>query len=176
MSNPSFITAQFERSAETITAEFRLTLDNPLHEVWAELTEPERLARWLAPGSIQPRTGGWARFAFEESGGVIDSQVMAFEPQRLLAYSWSSPGEPLRPLVWELHALGPMTTLRLRLSVPAREDAARAAAGWAAHLEMLWASLIGVPIKFPYGVFKAAREAYADQLAQTNASRWRMEA
>ncbi len=169
MSEPSFITAQFERSAETTTAEFKLTLDNPLHEVWAELTQPERLVRWLAPGSIEPRAGGWARLAFEDSGGVIDSQVTAFEPQHLLEYSWSSPGEPLRPLRFDLQPLGPMTLLTLRLGVPAREDAARAAAGWAAHLEMLWASLIGVPIKFPFAVFKAAREAYAQRLAAVDA-------
>ncbi len=166
MSTPSFITARFERSPEATVAEFKLTLDNPLHEVWAELTESDRIVRWLAPGSIERREGGWARFAFEESGGVIDSKVTAFKPEHLLEYSWSSPGEPLRPLRWDLQPLGPVTLLTLQLTVPAREDAARAAAGWAAHLEMLQASLIGVPIKFPFAVFKAAREAYADQLAR----------
>jgi hypothetical protein len=58
-----------------------------------------------------------------------------------------------------------MTRLTLRLTIPRNEDAARAAAGWAAHLEMLWATLMGVPVKFPYAAFKQAREAYTEQLA-----------
>jgi hypothetical protein len=64
-----------------------------------------------------------------------------------------------------------MTRLTLRLRVPSSEDAARAAAGWAAHLEMLWAELMGVPVKFPAAAFKAAREAYGLQLADLEAAR-----
>ena len=165
MPEPAYLTARFTRTADAITAEFSLMLDNHIEDVWGELTDSERLPRWLAPGKIDLWVGGVARLDFPESGGVIDSPVTAVESLRLLAYSWSSPGEPARPLRWELEPVGPMTRLTVRLTVPKSEDAARAAAGWAAHLEMLWAALMGVPIKFPYAAFKAAREAYTAQLA-----------
>ncbi|HZZ34061.1 MAG TPA: SRPBCC family protein [Phenylobacterium sp.] len=166
MTATAFLTARFTRKGDTVQAEFRLTLDHHQNEVWAALTEPQRLAQWLAPGAIALRVGGAARLDFPESGGVIDSVVTALEPGRLLEYSWSSPGEPLRLLRWELEPLGAATLLTLRLSVPAIEDVARATAGWAAHLEMLQTALFGVATRFPFEVFKAARDSYRAQLAQ----------
>lgn len=165
MCSSAFLTAGFARAGDAIAAHWTLTLDHPLPEVWAALTEPARLAQWLAPGAIETRLGGLAQFDFEESGGSIHSRVSAYEPHRLLEYSWSTPGEPLRPLRWMLEPLGTATLLSLQLTVPAKEDAARAAAGWAAHLEMLQAALLGASPRFPFPVFKAAREAYADQVS-----------
>jgi len=170
MSDPAYLTAHFTAAAKTTTATFRLTLDNHLEEVWAALTEPAWLARWLAPGEIDLRDGGIVRLDFGESGATIDSQVTALEPHRLLEYSWSSPGEPARPLRWELEPVGPTTLLTLSLTVPADEDAGRAAAGWAAHLEMLQIALVGMPAKFPFEVFKVAREAYREQVAGLRAA------
>ena len=66
---------------------------------------------------------------------------------------------------WELTPEGDETRLDLTLSVPAGEDPGRACAGWEAHLEMLLAALEGVPIKFPFESFKAAREAYRAKVA-----------
>jgi uncharacterized protein YndB with AHSA1/START domain len=165
MSEPAYLTARFARTDAAIRAEWVLTLDNHLEEVWSALTDAAQLPKWLAPGAIELREGGAARLDFVDSGGVIDSKVTAIEPLRLLEYSWSSPGEPIRPIHWELEPIGAATLLTLRLTVPANEDAARAAAGWAAHLEMLQAALIGVPSKFPFELFKAAREAYREQVA-----------
>ncbi len=169
MSESAFLAACFTRTAQTITATFNLTLDNHLEEVWAELTESARLSRWLAPGTIELKVGGLARIDFSDSGSVIDSPVTAMQPLRLLAYSWSSPGQPDRPIRWELEPLGPMTRLTLQVTVPSSEDAARAAAGWSAHLEMLWAALMGVPVKFPLNAFKAARAAFAAELSEAQA-------
>ena len=72
---------------------------------------------------------------------------------------------------WTLEADGASRThLALQLELPAGEDAARSAAGWAAHLEMLAAALAGAPMKFPYPTFKAARAAFAVQLAASPAA------
>ena len=171
MSEPAFLTAQFTQTSDTTQAELTVTLDNHLEEVWAALTEPGKLAQWLAPGTIELRLGGAARLEFGESGGLIDSKVTAFEPQILLEYSWSTPGEPLRPVRWTLEPIGPLTRLTLRLRIPAPEDAARATAGWAAHLEMLQTALVGVAPRYPSAAFKAAREAYRAQLSATAATR-----
>jgi len=146
------------------------TFEQPPSSLWSQLTHPAKLPQWLAPGEIEPRVGGVARLDFGVSGAVIDSMVTAFEPHRLLEYSWSAPDEPTRPLRWEIIPAGRGSRLRLILRVPAGEDAARAAAGFEAHLEMLAAALEGVPIKFPFETFKAAREAYRLDLAGRDAA------
>lgn len=164
VSEPEVLAARFSREGETVSAELAITLDNPLHEVWAALTDPACLPQWLAPGEIELSLGGAARLDFVDSGIVIDSTVLAIEPQCLLEYSWSAPGEPLRPVRWALEPVGPLTRLVLTLGMPAGEDVARSAAGWAAHLEMLTAFLAGAAIRFPFPAFKTAREAYGRQL------------
>jgi uncharacterized protein YndB with AHSA1/START domain len=166
MSEIDFLPAVFMRDGQGVEARFSMVLDNHVEAVWAALTRPERLVEWLAPGEIELRVGGAARLNFADSGIVIDSVVSAFEPKRLIEYAWSGPGEPARPLRWELEPVGAAVRLGLTLRVPASEDVARSAAGWAAHLEMLAAALAGIPIKFPFLVFKTAREAYAAQLTR----------
>ena len=147
--------------------EARMTrdIDHPPAALWRALTDPAFLPLWLAPGAIELRVGGAARLDFADSGTVIDSTVSAFEDGRLLEYSWSSPGEPARPVRWEIAPDGQGTQLALTLRVPSSEDPGGACAGWEAHLEMLAAALEGVPIKFPFETFKAARDAYRAMLA-----------
>ncbi len=128
--------------------------------VWAMLTNPQRLAEWLAPGTIELKLGGAAKLNFTDSGTVIDSTVTAFDAPRLIEYSWSSPGQPSRPVRWETQPIAGGTRLTLTVSAPQSEDIARTCAGWEAHLMMLLAAIEGVPIKFPFERFKTTREAY----------------
>ena len=157
--------AQFARDGEATSATMTRLIAHPPQVVWRALTDPAQLPQWLAPGRIEPQVGGAARLDFADSGTVIDSRVSAFEDGRLLEYSWSSPGEPLRPVRWRIEPHAGGTRLVLTLKVPAGEDAGRACAGWEAHLEMLEAALEGVPIKFPFETFKTAREAYRAKVA-----------
>lgn len=142
--------------------EVRIAREFPhsVERVWRALVDPEWLVEWLAPGTIEPRESGAAKLNFIDSGIVIDSVVTEFDPPRGLAYSWSGPGEPFRPLRFETAPNGDGTLLTMTLLLPAGDDAARAAAGFEAHLEMLAAALEGVPIKFPFAMFKAMRAAY----------------
>jgi hypothetical protein len=66
---------------------------------------------------------------------------------------------------WELAPDGDGARLTLTVTTPLGEDPGRACAGWEAHLEMLEAALEGVPIKFPFERFKAARDAYRTKVA-----------
>lgn len=158
--------ARIDRREGSVAVTLLRHLDHPAARVWTLLTDPARLADWLAPGSIELRPGGRARLDFTDSGTVIDSLVTAFEPGALLEYSWGGPDDPPRPVRWSLDIEGPAACrLTLTLTTPASEDAARAAAGWEAHLEMLAAALEGVPIRFPFERFKAARDAYRALLA-----------
>jgi uncharacterized protein YndB with AHSA1/START domain len=132
--------------------------------LWEALTKPDQIANWLAPGRIELRPGGTAKLDFADSGIAIDSVVTDVRPPHVIAYSWSSPGEPLRPLRFETRIVPGGTNLTMTASIPDSEDAPRTAAGFEAHLEMLAAALEDVPIKFPFEVFKAARGVYKQAL------------
>jgi uncharacterized protein YndB with AHSA1/START domain len=176
MSDGEHLTARFISDGARVSAALRLTLDADVEAVWAALTVPDQLAQWLAPGEIELRPGGAACLAFGASGVVIDSAVTAVEPERLLEYSWSGPGEALRPIRWELQPLGARTLLNLTVTLPAHEDVARSTAGWAAHLEMLAGHLAGASVQFPLPTFRAARADYAEQLAALSRTAARREA
>ena len=154
-----------QRGAGVLEGRMERLLEHDQRSVWAMLTAPDRLAQWLAPGTIELRPGGAAKLNFTDSGTVIDSVVSAIDAPRLLEYSWSSPGEPLRPVRWETQTVEGGTRLRLMVQVPEGEDLARALAGWEAHLMMLLAAIEGVPIKFPFDRFKSTREAYRAKVA-----------
>ncbi|MGZ5898073.1 MAG: SRPBCC family protein [Rhizomicrobium sp.] len=168
MTEPAFGKAKFTRNGDVMEAKMKRVLDDSLDRVWVALTDSEELVKWLAPGEIELWEGGSAKLNFTDSGIVIDSKVTAIEPLSVLEYSWSGPGEPLRPVRWDMRPKGDEVELDLTLRMPASEDAGRSCAGWDAHLEMLAAALAGVPIKFPFELFKAARDAYRVQLAAMN--------
>ena len=148
------------RIGDTFEATITRAFDHDQRTLWAMLTDPGKLPLWLAPGELALRKGGEAKLNFPESGINVDSVITDIDPLRLIEYSWSSPGQPLRPLRWEISPSDAGAMLRLTLRIPASEDIARTCAGWDAHLDMLAAALEGVPIKFPFDRFKTAREAY----------------
>lgn len=149
-----------EHEGNTYRATLERLIPQPPAAVWAMLTEPAKFIDWLAPGAIELRRGGAAKLNFVDSGIVIDSMVSAFEPERLLEYSWSGPGEPERPVRYQIEPAGSDTRLILTLTTPDTEDIARSCAGWEAHLMMLLAAIEGVPIKFPFERFKTTRAEY----------------
>lgn len=169
MSDAEFLTAKLSTLGDTSAARIEVTLDCSAADLWSFLTQPDRLPQWLAPGRIELEQGGAARLDFQDSGIAIDSRVTQCKAPFALAYSWSGPGEPNRPVRWRLTPVEEGTHLTLDLEIPAQEDIARAAAGWAAHLEMLAAAIAGAPMKFPFPTFKAARETFKAQLAASPA-------
>ncbi len=145
-------------------ARIERTLEHDQQAVWRMLTDSSLLPQWLAPGTLSLSKGGAAKLNFPESGTNVESVVTEVDPPRLIEYSWSSPGEPDRPLRWETVATPDGTRLSLTLGIPDNEDIARTCAGWEAHLEMFAAAMEGVPIKFPFERFKATREAYRSRI------------
>ncbi len=165
MSTMLFPVGRIQRTATGFQGHLSRDLEHEADAVWAMLTDAVALAQWLAPGSIQQQPGGAVRIDFADSGTRIDSTVTALEPGRMLEYSWSSGGEPLRPLRWELQPRGGGTRLDLFVDVPAGEDIAKACAGFEGHLEMLATALEGVSTRFPFDLFLQTRAAYAAQVA-----------
>ena len=79
--------SELDTEAETLVMDF--DLDEPPHQVWRALTEPELLAAWLGPNDIQAEVG--RKFSIEAapgSGAPVECEVLEVEPDKSLTYSW----------------------------------------------------------------------------------------
>jgi uncharacterized protein YndB with AHSA1/START domain len=77
-------------------------------EVWAVLTEPESLGRWLAPpGDVDVSAGG--RFEV----GRVQAEVREVEQERVVELDWRNPGEEPSIVRFELAPEGSGTRLVL---------------------------------------------------------------
>lgn len=148
------------KTANALQGELTRTFAVDQQTLWALLTTPERMAQWLTHGNIELKRGGSVKLNFVESGTVIDSSVSAIDAPRLLEFSWSSPGQPVRPVRWETASVPGGSRLTLTVCVPHSENIATTCAGWEAHLQMLQAAIDGAPIKFPFETFKTTRDSY----------------
>lgn len=74
---------------QSISVDYNLPY--PPEKVWRVLTEPELLAAWLMPNDIKPALGHRFNFQTQPMGdwdGVVECEILAIEPPRLLRYSW----------------------------------------------------------------------------------------
>lgn len=116
--------------------------------VWAMLTEPERIARWLARDKEFPfapevdlRPGGRYSYGWkDEHGGPMGpSRIIEVEPGRRLVHDWRHEGDATERTEWTIESLAPDRT---RLSVrqvgmgSAREFSGYAS-GWAGFLLLM---------------------------------------
>jgi uncharacterized protein YndB with AHSA1/START domain len=110
-------------------------LPRPPAKVWRMLTEPDRLARWWAPGDIRPEVGH--RFTLEMGRwGSSPCTVTAVEDERLLSYTFGE-GTVDWTITWRLVEEGVGTRLFLEhggfdLDIPRHKEAyENMARGWA---------------------------------------------
>ena len=108
------------------TCEVRITrhYGAPPAEVWAALTEPDSLARWLGPMAVD-----------------VGTSVRSLEAEELLEFNWAPPGEPLSLVRFELHPDGQGTVLVLDHRLIDARRGMRAMSLWGHHLERLDALL-----------------------------------
>jgi uncharacterized protein YndB with AHSA1/START domain len=74
-------------------------LPHPPAKVWRAITEPELIARWLMPNDFRLEIGH--RFTFQGFpipaagfGGTGHSEVLGFEPEKMLRIAWrAAPGD-----------------------------------------------------------------------------------
>lgn len=61
---------------------------HPPERLWRALTQPHLIEAWLMRNDFQPVVGH--RFNLRgDWGGVLDCEVLAVEPQRVLSYTWN---------------------------------------------------------------------------------------
>ncbi|MFF7143894.1 SRPBCC domain-containing protein [Streptomyces nodosus] len=83
-------------------------LPHPPAKVWRALTEPGLLARWQMPGSEDFRLEVGHRYRMTSVprpnaafSGVVDVQVLAYEPERMLCVRWAD-ADPVNPADWTI--------------------------------------------------------------------------
>jgi uncharacterized protein YndB with AHSA1/START domain len=82
---------------------FERLIDRPVAKVWAALTDPQVLRNWLGDVTVEPVVGGRYVIGFREHNSTMTGTITAFEPERLLEYSWDEgPKTPRSVARWEL--------------------------------------------------------------------------
>ncbi len=59
----------------------------PLSKVWKALTQSYLISEWLMANDFDLRVGHQFKLR-GEWGGVLDCEVLSFEPERTLSYAW----------------------------------------------------------------------------------------
>ncbi len=132
-------------SGEIAVIAFERRLTHPVEAVWAALTDPEELAAWLGPGTLEPREGG--QVSIRTGPGVaISGRVLAWDPPRVLEHEWTQPGVDVSVVRYELEADAGGTILRLTHRRSVTPGATGGRAGWHAYLDRLAAHLDGRPV------------------------------
>jgi uncharacterized protein YndB with AHSA1/START domain len=86
-------------------------IEHPPAKVWEALTDPTLHAKWWAAGDVRPVVGH--HFTLDMGPwGQQPCEVLAVEPERLLAYSFA-PGTLNTTLTWRLEPEGDGTRLWL---------------------------------------------------------------
>jgi uncharacterized protein YndB with AHSA1/START domain len=110
-------------------------MPHPPEKIWRALTQSALIEEWLMKNDFQPVVGH--RFNFRATpvqnwNGIIDCEVLVFEPNSRLSYSWSSMGL-MSVVAWTLTPTKDGTHVRMEHSgFRSEEDAAYKGAryGW----------------------------------------------
>jgi uncharacterized protein YndB with AHSA1/START domain len=125
-----------------LTLRFERRYDAAPDEVWAALTEPESIRRWLlAEAVLEPRVGGAFRLDWRGLGSAGGS-VLTWAPPRLLEVEWNE-GELRTHLRIAIAAAADGALLLLEHRAVAPGAGVRMGAGWDAHLTALGEALAG---------------------------------
>ena len=117
--------------------------DTDIDDLWSALTDPHRLARWIADVEGDLRLGGEFRARFT-SGWEGTGRVQACEPPRRLLVLTRGADEPGEQVIEAtLTADGDQTVLVVEERGLPIEHLAAHGAGWQVHVEDLAAHLAG---------------------------------
>ena len=131
-------------------------------DLWSAITDPPRLARWIAKVDGDLRLGGEFRASFT-SGWEGPGRVDVCEPPRRLLVTMSPGQDDQTVIEAELVADGDHTRLVLEERGLPLDEAAAHGAGWQAHVEDLAAYLAGMPTADWRTRWTELAPAYRDQ-------------
>jgi uncharacterized protein YndB with AHSA1/START domain len=119
-------------------------IDTDVHDLWSALTDPQRLARWIAEVNGDLRSGGEFRARFT-SGWEGAGRVDVCEPPRRLLVTMSPGHDDQTVIEAEIFPDGGQSRLVLEERGLPLDEAAAHGAGWQVHIEDLAAHLAGRP-------------------------------
>ena len=65
----------------------------PPEKIWRALTQPHLIEEWLMKNDFKPVVGHRFNLRYRSrTGGVVDCQVLAVEPNKTLSYTWGALG------------------------------------------------------------------------------------
>lgn len=146
----------------TITREFKA----PIEDVWAAVTEPERLARWIGTFSGDPRSGRVSFQMTAEGAPADDMVIRECLPPRVLKVT-SNVGADRWHLELALDEQDGVTTLTFVQPGISPVAAESVGPGWEYYLDRLTAAETGgdvAAIDFDRDYYPAMQEHYRSQV------------
>lgn len=126
---------------------------DPVEDVWAALTESDRLSRWLGTWTGQGGAGSTVEFTWTgevDAGGEVAPPatvtVHECDPPRRLVVDLPESDDQVWTLEVDLAPDGPGTALTFRQQLGAEWDGGDIEAGWSWYLDKLRAALAGEPM------------------------------
>ena len=121
--------------------EFRRSWPDPIDDVWAALTEPDRLARWIGTYEGTRAPGGTGTFTMTQEEEQVGEPMTITEcdPPRRLVVQWTQQETEDWRVDLDLWSEGGRTWLRFAQVFPADADVADFAMGWHWYLDKLGA-------------------------------------
>ena len=157
------------RHGETVLV-FERTFRAPIEDVWAAVTESERLDRWIGVWSGDPASGEVTFRMTAEGEGVPDETIWVDEcvPPRRLVLRSAQPGEADVLWAWEVDLAEDdgTTTLTFAQGITDATLAESVGPGWDYYLDRLVAAHSGedlAPIDFD-AYYPAFRDHYRAEL------------
>jgi uncharacterized protein YndB with AHSA1/START domain len=148
--------------AEGYELRFDRVYNAPIEDVWALITEPDRVEEWLGVADVELRVGG--RFRLLEVGGQgIAGVILTLEEPNLIEYTWDSAEWTGGTVRYELSEVAGGTRLVFRHIHPAKswgEFRYKSLAGWHALLDLLELAVEGRPESWHMGRWQTHYDRY----------------
>ncbi|TKJ18942.1 SRPBCC family protein [Blastococcus sp. CCUG 61487] len=138
--------------------EFRRSWPDPIEDVWAALTEPDRLARWIGTYEGERAVGALGTFTMtlEDEPVGEPMRIVACDPPRRLVVEWEQQDTDAWRVDLDLSTEGGRTVLRFVQVFGADADVTDFAMGWHWYLDKLDETLGGPAAPEGWDAFLAA--------------------
>src|SRR6185503_11369537 len=94
------------RTAEGYELVFERRIARPVAKVWAALTEPARIADWLAEAEVDLWVGGRFELYWKDHDHRMAGIIVELEPLAVIAWTWPADQHPHSVVRWALFADG----------------------------------------------------------------------
>ncbi len=135
--------------------EFRREWPDPVDDVWAAITEPDRTVRWIGTYDGERAVGGTGTFTMthEEQPTGEPMRIVECDPPRRLVLEWS--GQENWRVDLDLSVEGGRTVLRFAQVFVTTEEVPDVATGWHWYLDKFEAELTERPQPGDWDTFLA---------------------